>query len=158
MRIGMGYDIHPLRAGRKLILGGVEIPHGAGLDGHSDADVLTHAICDALLGAVGEGDIGMHFPASDQRYKDIASLKLLEQVMSLVHRKGCRLVNLDAVINAEAPRLGPHLPAMQELLAKTMGAEASRINLKVKSGEGQGMVGRQEAITAHAVCLLDGLA
>jgi 2-C-methyl-D-erythritol 2,4-cyclodiphosphate synthase len=107
---------------------------------------------------VGEGDIGMHFPASDQRYKDIASLKLLEQVMSLVHRKGCRLVNLDAVINAEAPRLGPHLAAMREVLAKTMAAEASCINLKVKSGEGQGMVGRQEAMTAHVVCLLDGLA
>ncbi len=151
----MGYDIHPLRPGRKLILGGVEIPHGAGLDGHSDADVLTHAICDALLGAVGEGDIGMHFPSSDQRNKDIASLKLLEQVMSLVHRKGCRLVNLDAVINAEAPRLGPHLAAMKEVLAKTMAAEASCINLKVKSGEGQGMVGRQEAMTAHVVCLLE---
>jgi 2-C-methyl-D-erythritol 2,4-cyclodiphosphate synthase len=158
MRIGMGYDIHPLRTGRKLILGGVEIPHGAGLDGHSDADALTHAICDALLGAVGEGDIGMQFPASDERYKDIPSLKLLEQVMSLVHRKGCRVVNLDAVINAESPRLGPHLAAMKELLAKTMATEASRINLKVKSGEGQGMVGRQEAITAHAVCLLEGLA
>ena len=158
MRIGIGYDIHPLRPGRKLILGGVEIPHGAGLDGHSDADVLTHAICDALLGAVGEGDIGMHFPASDQRYKDIASLKLLEHVMSLVNGKGCRLVNLDAVINAEAPRLGPHLAAMKEVLAKTMAAEAFRINLKVKSGEGQGMVGRQEAMTAHVICLLDGLA
>lgn len=153
----MGYDIHPLRPGRKLILGGVEIPHGAGLEGHSDADVLTHAICDALLGAVGEGDIGMHFPASDQRYKDIASVKLLEQVMSVVHRKGCRLVNLDAVISAEAPRLGPHLAAMKEVLAKAMAAEASRINLKVKSGEGQGMVGRQEAMTAQAVCLLEAI-
>jgi 2-C-methyl-D-erythritol 2,4-cyclodiphosphate synthase len=153
----MGYDIHPLRPGRKLIIGGVEIAHGAGLDGHSDADVLTHAICDALLGALGEGDLGMHFPASDQRYKDIASLKLLEQVMSLVHRKGCRLINLDAVINAEAPRLGPHLGAMREVLAQTMAAEVSCINLKVKSGEGQGMVGRQEAMTAHVVCLLDGL-
>ena len=158
MRIGIGYDIHSLKAGRKLIIGGVEIPHSAGLDGHSDADVLTHAICDALLGAAGEGDIGTHFPASDRRYKDIPSTHLLEQVMSLVIRKGCRLVNLDAVINAEAPRLGPHLAAMKEVLAKTMGVETSRINLKVKSGEGQGMVGRQEAMTAHAVCLLEGLA
>ena len=158
MRIGIGYDVHPLKAGRKLIIGGVEIPHSAGLDGHSDADVLTHAICDALLGAAGEGDVGTHFPASDHRYKDIASTHLLEQVMSLVIRKGCRLVNLDAVIHAEAPRLGPHLGAMRDVLAKTMGVETSRINLKVKSGEGQGMVGRQEAMTAHAVCLLEGLA
>ena len=158
MRIGIGYDVHPLKAGRKLIIGGIEIPHSAGLDGHSDADVLTHAICDALLGAAGEGDIGTHFPVSDRRYKDIPSTHLLEQVMSLVIRKGCRLVNLDAVIHAEAPRLGPHLAAMKEVLAKTLGVETSRINLKVKSGEGQGMVGRQEAMTAHAVCLLEGLA
>ncbi|HEY3198767.1 MAG TPA: 2-C-methyl-D-erythritol 2,4-cyclodiphosphate synthase [Nitrospirales bacterium] len=158
MRIGIGYDVHPLKPGRKLIIGGVEIPHSAGLDGHSDADVLTHAICDALLGAAGEGDIGTHFPSSDHRYKDIASIRLLEEVMSLVIRKGCRLVNLDAVIHAEAPRLGPHLAAMKDVLAKTMGVETSRLNLKVKSGEGQGMVGRQEAMTAHAVCLLEGLA
>ena len=158
MRIGIGYDVHPLKPGRKLIIGGVEIPHSAGLDGHSDADVLTHAICDALLGAGGEGDIGTHFPSSDHRYKDIASTRLLEEVMSVVIRKGCRLVNLDAVIHAEAPRLGPHLAAMRDVLAKTMGVEISRINLKVKSGEGQGMVGRQEAMTAHAVCLLEGLA
>jgi 2-C-methyl-D-erythritol 2,4-cyclodiphosphate synthase len=156
MRIGIGYDIHPLKAGRKLILGGIEVPHGAGLDGHSDADVLTHAICDALLGAIGEGDLGTHFPASDRRYKDIASLKLLEEVITLVSRKGCRLVNLDAVLSAEAPRLGPHLPAMKEVLAKAMGIEPSRINLKVKSGEGQGAVGRQEAMTAQAVCLVEG--
>jgi len=157
MRIGIGYDVHPLKVGRKLIIGGIEIPHSAGLDGHSDADVLTHAICDALLGAAGEGDIGTHFPASDHEYKDIASTHLLEQVMSLVIRKGCRLVNLDAVIHAEAPRLGTHLAAMKDVLAKTMSVEASCINLKVKSGEGQGMVGRQEAITAQAVCLLEGL-
>ena len=156
MRIGIGYDIHPLKAGRKLILGGIEVPHGAGLDGHSDADVLTHAICDALLGAIGEGDLGTHFPASDRRYQDIASLKLLEEVISLVSRKGCRLVNLDAVLSAEAPCLGPHLPAMKEVLAKAMGVEPSRINLKVKSGEGQGAVGRQEAMMAQAVCLVEG--
>src|SRR2546421_3211709 len=99
MRVGIGYDIHPLAPGRKLILGGIEIPHTKGLDGHSDADVLTHAVCDALLGAMGEGDLGVHFPASDQRYKDISSLKLLESVMSIVTRKGCRVVNVDAVIN-----------------------------------------------------------
>jgi 2-C-methyl-D-erythritol 2,4-cyclodiphosphate synthase len=158
MRVGLGYDIHPLVPGRKLILGGIEVPHSKGLGGHSDADALTHAVCDALLGAMGEGDLGTHFPASDQRYKDIASLKLLEAVVSMMTRKGCRLVNLDAVINAQAPRLGPHLAAMKEALAKTMGVEPSRINLKVKSGEGQDAVGREEAMTAQAVCLIEGMA
>ena len=157
MRVGIGYDIHPLVAGRKLILGGVEVPHAKGLVGHSDADALTHAICDALLGAMGEGDLGTHFPASDPRYKDIASLKLLAEVVSLMSRKGCRLVNVDAVINAQAPRLGPHLAAMKDALAKTMGVEPARINLKVKSGEGQGAVGREEAMTAQAVCLIEGI-
>ena len=157
MRVGIGYDVHPLVPGRKLILGGIEIPHGKGLDGHSDADALTHAICDALLGAMGEGDLGTHFPASDQRYKNIASLKLLAEVVSMMARKNCRLVNLDAVINAQAPRLGPHLNAMKDALAKTMGVEAARINLKVKSGEGQGAVGREEAMTVQAVCLIEGI-
>ena len=157
MRIGIGYDIHPLVAGRKLILGGIEIPHGKGLDGHSDADALTHAICDALLGAMGEGDLGTHFPASDQRYKDIASLKLLDAVAAIMARKRFRLVNVDAVINAQAPRLGPHLAAMKDALAKTMGVEPARINIKVKSGEGQDVVGKEEAMTAQAVCLLEGI-
>ena len=157
MRIGIGYDIHPLVAGRKLILGGIEIPHGKGLDGHSDADALTHAICDALLGAMGEGDLGTHFPASDQRYKDIASLKLLDAVAAIMARKRFRLVNVDAVINAQAPRLGPHLAAMKDALAKTMGVEPARINIKVKSGEGQDAVGKEEAMTAQAVCLLEGI-
>lgn len=157
MRVGIGYDIHPLVAGRKLILGSIEIPHAKGLDGYSDADVLTHAVCDALLGAMGEGDLGTHFPASDQRYKNIASLKLLAEVVSLMSRKNCRLVNLDAVINAQAPRLGPHLAAMKDALAKTMGVEPARINLKAKSGEGQGAVGREEAMVAQAVCLIEGI-
>ena len=157
MRIGIGYDIHPLVAGRKLILGGIEIPHGKGLDGHSDADALTHAICDALLGAMGEGDLGTHFPASDQRYKGIASLKLLDAVAAIMARKRFRLVNVDAVINAQAPRLGPHLAAMKDALAKTMGVEPARINIKVKSGEGQDVVGKEEAMTAQAVCLLEGI-
>ena len=157
MRVGIGYDIHPLVAGRKLILGGIEVPHAKGLDGHSDADVLTHAVCDALLGAMGEGDLGTHFPASDQRYKDIASLKLLDAVAAIMARKRFRLVNMDAVINAQAPRLGPHLAAMKDALAKTMGVEPARINLKVKSGEGQGVVGREEAMTAQAVCLIEGI-
>lgn len=157
MRVGLGYDIHPLVAGRKLILGGIEIPHAKGLDGHSDADALTHAVCDALLGAMGEGDLGTHFPATDQRYKDIASLKLLDAVAAIMARKRFRLVNVDAVINAQAPRLGPHLAAMKDALAKTMGVEPSRINLKVKSGEGQGAVGREEAVMAQAVCLIEGM-
>src|SRR6266852_145611 len=112
MRVGFGYDIHPLAPGRKLILGGIEVPHAKGLDGHSDADVLTHAVCDALLGAMGEGDLGTHFPASGQRYKNTASLKLLAEVLGMMTRKNCRLVNLDAVSNAQAPRLGPHRNAM----------------------------------------------
>ncbi|TRZ98770.1 MAG: 2-C-methyl-D-erythritol 2,4-cyclodiphosphate synthase [Nitrospiraceae bacterium] len=157
MRVGIGYDIHPLVAGRKLILGGIEVSHAKGLDGHSDADVLTHAVCDALLGAMGEGDLGTHFPASDQRYKDIASLKLLAEVVSMMARKNCRLVNLDTVVNAQAPKLAPHLAAMKDALAKTMGVEPARINLKVKSGEGQGVVGREEAMTAQAVCLIEGI-
>ncbi len=156
MKVGIGYDVHPLVPGRKLILGGIEVPHAKGLDGHSDADVLTHAVCDALLGAMGEGDLGAHFPATDPRYKGIASLKLLAEVVSMMARKNCRLVNLDAVINAQAPRLGPHLAAMKDALAKTMGVEPARINLKVKSGEGQGAVGREEAMTAQAVCLIEG--
>ena len=157
MRVGIGYDVRPLVPGLKLVLAGIEIPHAKGLGGHSDADVLTHAICDALLGAMGEGDLGTHFPASDPRYKDIASLKLLAEVVSLMSRKGCRLVNMDAVINAQAPRLGPHLPAMKDALAKAMGVEPARINLKVKSGEGQDAVGKEEAMTAQAVCLIEGI-
>jgi 2-C-methyl-D-erythritol 2,4-cyclodiphosphate synthase len=157
VRIGIGYDIHPLKAGRKLILGGIEVPHGTGLDGHSDADVVIHAICDAILGALAEGDIGTLFPASSGQYKDISSLKLLEQVVSLVGRKACRVINIDVILNAEAPRLGPYIQAMKERLAKTMGMEPARINLKVKSGEGQGAVGRQEAMTAQAICLVEGL-
>ncbi len=157
MRVGYGYDIHPLVPGRKLIVGGIEIPHTKGLDGHSDADVLTHAVCDSILGAMGEGDLGAHFPASDQRYKDISSLKLLEAAMSMLTQRGCRVVNVDAVINAQAPRLGPHLGAMKDALAKAMGVEPACINIKVKSGEGQGAVGREEAMTAQVVCLIEGL-
>src|SRR5213593_359250 len=117
----------------------------------------SHTRCATLFWAMGEGDLGTHFPASDPRYKDVSSLKLLEAVMSLVTRKGCRVVNVDAVINAQSPRLGPHLSAMKDALAKAMGVEAARINLKVKSGEGQGAIGRGEAMTAQAVCLIEGL-
>lgn len=154
-RIGYGYDIHPLGPGRKLILGGIEIPHGKGLLGHSDSDVLVHAVCDALLGAMGEGDLGRHYPSSDQKYKDISSLKLLEDVAAKLKKKGYRVGNVDSVIVAQAPRLGSHLAAMAKKLAETLGVEADCVNVKVKSGEGLDAVGREEGMIAHAVCLIE---
>jgi 2-C-methyl-D-erythritol 2,4-cyclodiphosphate synthase len=157
MRIGIGYDIHPLAPGRKLILGGIEVPHGKGLVGHSDSDALVHAVCDALLGAMGEGDLGRHFPSSDQRYKDISSLKLLKDVVGTLSRKGYRLVNLDTVIIAQAPRLAPHLAAMQKKMAEVIGIDPAVVNVKVKSGEGLDAIGREEAIAAQAVCLIEAV-
>jgi 2-C-methyl-D-erythritol 2,4-cyclodiphosphate synthase len=154
-RIGFGYDVHPLGAGRKLILGGIEIPHNKGLLGHSDSDVLVHAVCDALLGAMGEGDLGRHYPSSDPRYKGISSLKLLEDVVSKLKAKGYRIANIDTVIVAQAPRLGPHLVAMQKKMAEAAGIDADLVNVKVKSGEGLDAVGREEGMTAHAVCLIE---
>ncbi len=155
MRIGYGYDVHPLGPGRKLILGGIEIPHGSGLLGHSDSDVLVHAVCDALLGAMGEGDLGRHYPSSDPRYKGISSLKLLEDVVSKLKEKQYRVGNIDTVIVAQAPRLGPHLASMQKKLAEVIGVDPDRINVKVKSGEGLDAVGKEEGMTAHAVCLIE---
>ena len=155
MRIGYGYDVHPLAAGRKLILGGIEIPHGKGLLGHSDSDVLVHAVCDALLGAMGEGDLGRHYPSSDARYKGISSLKLLEDVIGKLRAKGYRVGNIDTVIVAQAPRLAPHLAAMQKKMAETAGIDADCVNVKVKSGEGLDAVGRDEGVHAHAVCLIE---
>jgi 2-C-methyl-D-erythritol 2,4-cyclodiphosphate synthase len=157
MRIGYGYDVHPLAPGRKLILGGVEIPHGKGLLVHSDSDVLVHAVCDALLGAMGEGDLGRHYPSSDARYKGISSLKLLEDVMGKLKAKGYRVGNIDTVIVAQAPRLAPHLAAMQKTMAAAAGIDPDRVNVKVKSGEGLDAVGREEGMTAHAVCLIEPL-
>lgn len=154
-RIGYGYDVHPLGPDRKLILGGVEIPHTKGLLGHSDSDVLTHAVCDALLGAMGEGDLGRHYPSSDLRYKGISSLKLLEDVMGKLKAKGYRVGNIDTVIVAQAPRLGAHLSAMQKKIAETAGVDADLVNVKVKSGEGLDAVGHEEGMTAHAVCLIE---
>ena len=156
-RIGYGYDVHPLAPGRKLILGGIEIPHGQGLLGHSDSDVLVHAVCDALLGAMGEGDLGRHFPSSDQRYKGISSLKLLQDVISKLKSKGFRIGNIDTVIVAQAPRLGPHLAAMQKKIAEVAGFKPDLINIKVKSGEGLDAVGKEEGMIAHAVCLIEPL-
>jgi 2-C-methyl-D-erythritol 2,4-cyclodiphosphate synthase len=154
-RIGYGYDVHPLGADRPLILGGIEIPHTKGLLGHSDSDVLVHAVCDALLGAMGEGDLGRHYPSSDTKYKGISSLKLLEDVMPKLNAKGYRVGNIDTVIVAQAPRLGPHLPAMQKKIAETAGIEPDLVNVKVKSGEGLDAVGHEEGMIAHAVCLIE---
>jgi 2-C-methyl-D-erythritol 2,4-cyclodiphosphate synthase len=155
MRVGIGYDIHPLGKGRKLILGGLEIPHTQGLIGHSDADALVHAVCDALLGAMGESDLGRHYPSSDPRYKDISSLTLLEDVSGMLIKKGFRLINLDTVIIAQAPRLGPHLDAMRARIAEVLKIEGSQVNVKVKSGEGLDAIGREEAIAAQAMCLIE---
>lgn len=154
-RIGYGYDVHPLGADRPLILGGIEVPHTKGLLGHSDSDVLVHAVCDALLGAMGEGDLGRHYPSSDTKYKGISSLKLLEDVMAKLNAKGYRVANIDTVIVAQAPRLGPHLPAMQKKIAETAGIDPDLVNVKVKSGEGLDAVGHEEGMIAHAVCLIE---
>ena len=154
-RIGYGYDVHPLGPGRKLILGGVEIPHGKGLLGHSDSDVLVHAVCDALLGAMGEGDLGQHYPSSDPKYKGISSLKLLENVMSKLTTKGYRVGNIDTVIVAQAPRLGPYLSTMQKTIAAAAGVAPELVNVKVKSGEGLDAVGHEEGMIAHAICLIE---
>lgn len=154
-RIGYGYDVHPLGPNRKLILGGIEIPHTKGLLGHSDSDVLVHAVCDALLGAMGEGDLGRHYPSSDPKYKGISSLKLLEDVMGKLQAKGYRVGNIDTVIVAQAPRLGPHLPAMQKKIAEVANIDLESINVKVKSGEGLDAVGHEEGMIAHAVCLIE---
>ncbi|MDH3504726.1 MAG: 2-C-methyl-D-erythritol 2,4-cyclodiphosphate synthase [Nitrospirota bacterium] len=155
MRVGQGYDIHPLREGRPLILGGVAIPHSQGLDGHSDADVLTHAVCDAILGAMGEGDLGTRYPSSNPEYKNLSSLVMLRSVAQTLVEKGFRLVNLDTVILAQAPKLAPYMVAMQESLAQVLQVAPSQVNVKVKSGEGIGMIGRAEGIATLAICLIE---
>ena len=154
MRIGFGYDIHPLVMGRKLILGGVEIPHLLGLDGHSDADVLVHAICDSLLGAMGEGDIGRHFPNSDPRYRGISSLLLLEEVRNLLGRRSFRLGNLDSTVVAEEPKIAPHIAEMTAKIAEALRASPTRINIKATTAEGLGFVGEKKGIAAYAVALI----
>ena len=153
-KIGHGYDVHRLVAERRLILGGVEIPHRLGLLGHSDADVLTHALCDAILGALGAGDIGRHFPDHDPRYRGISSLKLLATVMEQVTTVGYRLGNADLTVIAQEPKLAPHLPEMREKLAAVCQVPPERINLKATTTEGLGFAGRREGISAHAVVLL----
>jgi len=158
MRIGHGYDVHRLVAERKLILGGVEIPYDLGLLGHSDADVLLHAICDAVLGALGEGDIGRHFPDTDPAYKGISSLKLLREVMALAAARGYAIGNLDATVIAQRPRLAPHIRRMVESIAVACAANIDRINIKATTTEELGFEGRGEGISAHAVVLLQQVA
>lgn len=154
MRIGHGFDAHRLVAGRALILGGMEIPHELGLLGHSDADVLTHALCDAILGAIGAGDIGRHFPDSDPQYKGISSIKLLTHVIGLAAEKHFRLCNGDITVVAQRPKLAPHFPAMQTILAEACRVEPEAINLKASTTEQMGYTGREEGISAHAVVLM----
>lgn len=154
-RSGIGYDLHRLAAGRKLILGGIEVPFEKGPVGHSDGDALAHAICDALLGAAGLGDIGTHFPDTDPKWKDAHSLSFLEHVRGLLAERSLRIMHLDAIVITERPKLGPHFSAMREALARALGIEASRINLKAKTNEGVGAVGRGEAIAAQAIATVD---
>lgn len=150
-RSGIGFDTHRLVEDRKLILGGIEIPHSHGLLGHSDADVLTHAIMDALLGAIAAGDIGQHFPDTDDKWKGADSVKLLEAVTALLFEKGWRINNVDATILAERPKLMPHLPAMREKLARAMQIPVEAVSLKATTVEGLGAIGRREGISAMAV-------
>lgn len=155
MRIGHGYDVHKLVEGRPLILGGVSVPHTMGLLGHSDADVLTHAVMDALLGAAALGDIGRHFPDTDNSYKNIDSQVLLMRVMELLKQRGYRVVNVDATIIAQRPKLMNYLPEMVKTLAKNMNVSEDRVNIKATTEEGLGFTGTQEGISAHCVCLIE---
>jgi 2-C-methyl-D-erythritol 2,4-cyclodiphosphate synthase len=155
MRIGQGYDLHRLVSGRALVLGGVRIPHARGLDGHSDADVLAHAVGDALLGALGDGDLGTHFPSSDERWRDASGATLLGEIMRRVTRAGFAIGNVDATLVAQEPRLAVFRTQIQEGLAKQLGIEAARVNVKLKSTDGLGALGRGEGIAAQAVVLLE---
>jgi 2-C-methyl-D-erythritol 2,4-cyclodiphosphate synthase len=154
MRIGHGYDVHRLVAGRKLIMGGVDIPWEKGLLGHSDADVLLHAISDAILGALGEGDIGRHFPDTDAAYKGADSMKLLAHVVRLAEGRGYRLGNLDATIIAQQPKMAPHIATMRANIAGVLNAAVEQVNVKATTEEGLGFSGRGEGISAHAVVLM----
>ncbi len=156
MRSGIGYDLHRLANGRKLILGGIEVPFEKGPVGHSDGDALAHAICDALLGAAGLGDIGTHFPDTDPRWKGASSLVFLERTRKLLDEQRLNIGHIDAVVILERPKLGPHFPAMRAALAKALGIEPPRINLKAKTNEGVGEIGRGEAIAAQAIATLEG--
>jgi 2-C-methyl-D-erythritol 2,4-cyclodiphosphate synthase len=155
MRIGQGFDVHALVAGRKLIIGGVEIPHYKGLEGHSDADVLLHAVCDALLGAAALGDIGKHFPDTDERYRGADSRVLLRAVAAEVAKAGFKVVNVDATILAQAPRMAPHMAKMAANIAADLGVPAKDVNVKATTTEQLGFLGRGEGIAAQAIALLE---
>lgn len=155
MRVGIGYDVHPLVEKRKLILGGVEIPFEKGLKGHSDADVLMHAVCDALLGAAGLGDIGMHFPDTDPKYKDVSSIQLFIETFQMVKEKGFSVLNIDSIIFAEAPKLSPYRSAMQQKISSAIDLEPDRINIKATTTEGLGMIGKGEGIGAMCVAMIE---
>ena len=155
MRIGQGFDVHALVSGRKLVIGGVDIPNEKGLDGHSDADVLLHAVCNALLGAAAMGDIGRHFPDTDARYRDADSRMLLREVSALVQEAGYRIVNVDATIIAQAPKMAPHIPAMINNVAADLGLSRGQVNIKATTTERLGYTGRGEGIAAEAVVLLN---
>ena len=153
-RIGNGYDVHRLIKGRKLILGGVDIPHGLGLDGHSDADVLCHALCDSLLGASGAGDLGKYFPDTDNKWKGVSSLVLLEKSGELVAERGFQISNIDTTIVAQQPKIGPHIESMTTNISETLKIDPTQINIKATTTERLGFTGREEGIAAYAVTLL----
>jgi 2-C-methyl-D-erythritol 2,4-cyclodiphosphate synthase len=153
-RIGAGHDLHRLVEGRKLVLGGVEIPFEKGLLGHSDSDALVHALCDALLGAAALGDIGTHFPDSDERWRGASSLDLLARTVEMIRERGFRIANVDATILAERPRINPYIQAMRERLAAALGIDIDCVSVKAKTGEGLDSIGRGEAMAAHAIALL----
>ena len=154
-RVGLGYDVHQLKTGRPLILGGVEIPHDRGLDGHSDADVIMHAICDAVLGALGEGDIGSFFPPNDPQWKDASSKIFLEEAARQVEKRSGRVVNIDAMLIAEAPKIAPYIPDMKNNIATALGVQPKDIGIKATTNETMGFVGRGEGMAAHAVASLE---
>jgi 2-C-methyl-D-erythritol 2,4-cyclodiphosphate synthase len=155
-RSGIGYDLHRLAENRKLTIGGMEVPFEKGSVGHSDGDVLSHAVCDALLGAAGLGDIGTHFPDTDPKWKGASSLIFLEHIRQLLADRSFRIVHVDAIVICERPKLGPYFPAMRAALAKSLGVAATAISLKAKTNEGVGEIGRGEAIAAHAIATVEG--
>ena len=157
-RVGIGYDVHRLVEGRPLVLGGVRIDHELGLQGHSDADALSHAVIDALLGAAALGDIGQHFPDTDERWRGADSIALLEHARGLLAERGYRVVNVDTIVVAEAPRMKPHVPAMRERLARALAVEVDCVSVKATTEEGLGPVGRREAISARAVAMIERVA
>ncbi|MDP2690760.1 MAG: 2-C-methyl-D-erythritol 2,4-cyclodiphosphate synthase [Deltaproteobacteria bacterium] len=155
MRIGFGYDVHRLAKGRRLILGGVAVPYEKGLDGHSDADVLLHAVIDALMGAAGMGDIGRHFPPTDPAWKDASSVELHKRTGEMVYKGGFEIINIDSTIVCQSPRLADFIPLMTENISKALGIEKGRVNVKAKTEEGLGFTGRGEGISSYAVSLIE---